>query len=67
VGGGKELAEQFQKMIDHLAVVDINFIGALASLQLARAEVLTDDADAGAKAYPDVLTIWKDTDPDIPV
>jgi eukaryotic-like serine/threonine-protein kinase len=41
--------------------------GALAKLQLARAQVLTHDANSARKTYEDFLALWKDTDPDIPI
>jgi serine/threonine protein kinase/tetratricopeptide (TPR) repeat protein len=67
LGRSREAAEQFQKMIDHPAVVRINVIGALAHLQLGRAEVMMGEKPAARKAYQDFLTIWKDADPGIPI
>ena len=60
-------AAEFHKVIDHPGIV-VNFvIGALAHLQLARAQVMMGDKDAARKSYQDFLTLWKDADPDIPV
>jgi len=42
-------------------------IGALAHLQLARADVLIGDRDRAQAAYKDFLVLWKDADPNIPV
>jgi tetratricopeptide (TPR) repeat protein len=67
LGRGVEAAGQFQKMIDHPAVVRINVIGALAHLQLGRAQAMMGDKAAARKAYQDFLSIWKDADPDIPI
>ena len=42
-------------------------LGALAHLQLARAEAMSGDKVAARKAYQDFLSVWKDADPDVPV
>ena len=42
-------------------------IGALAHLQLGRAFVLSADKIKAKAAYQDFLTLWKDTDSDIPI
>jgi hypothetical protein len=42
-------------------------IGALAHLGLGRAYVLAGDKDKARAAYTDFLTLWKDSDPDIPI
>ena len=41
--------------------------GALAHLQLGRAQAMMGDKDAARKSYQDFLTLWKDADPDIPI
>ena len=41
--------------------------GALAHLQLGRAQAMMGDKAAALKAYQDFLTLWKDADPDIPI
>jgi len=66
-GQGKEAAAEFQKVLDHRGVV-LNFpIGALAYLQMARAQSLYGDKDGAERAYKDFLKIWKDADADNPV
>jgi hypothetical protein len=40
---------------------------ALARLQLARALATSDDAVKAKSAYSDLLTLWKNADPDISV
>jgi hypothetical protein len=40
---------------------------ALARLQLARALALSGDTAKAKNAYSDLLTLWKNADPDIPV
>ncbi len=67
MGRGKEAAGEFQKMIDHPAVVKMNVIGALAHLQMGRAQAMMGDKAAARKDYQDFLAIWKDADPDIPI
>jgi hypothetical protein len=42
-------------------------IGALAHLQLGRAQALSPDKKKAKKSYQDFLTLWKDADPDLPV
>ena len=41
--------------------------GALAYLQLGRAQALSGDKSKARSAYQDFLTLWKDADPDIPI
>ena len=41
--------------------------GALARLGLARAYAIQGDTAKARAAYHDFLTLWKDTDPDIPI
>jgi len=64
---GAEAAVEFQKLVDHPAIVVVDPIGALAHLELGRAYVLAADKDKARTAYKDFLTLWKDADPDIPV
>ena len=42
-------------------------MGPMARLQLARALAASGDRAKSAAVYKDLLTIWKDADPDIPV
>ena len=64
---GREAAAEFQKLIDHPGVVRDNVIGALAYLQLGRAQMMKGDKAAARKAYQDFLTVWKEADPEIPI
>jgi hypothetical protein len=64
---GKEAGAEFQKIHDHRGVVVNSPIGALAHLGLGRAYALSGDKTKAKSAYQDFLTIWKDTDPDIPM
>jgi eukaryotic-like serine/threonine-protein kinase len=64
---GNEAAAEYQKIVDHRALIANFFIGSLAHLGLGRAYVLAGN-DAQAKtAYQDFFALWKDADPDIPI
>jgi len=66
-GQAKEAAAEFQKIIDHPGIT-LNYVhGALAHLQLGRAQVMMGDKAAARKSYQDFLTLWKDADPDVPI
>jgi eukaryotic-like serine/threonine-protein kinase len=67
MGKGREASNEFQKIIDHPGIVGDCPTGPLSYLQLARAEVMTGDAEAARKSYQEFLTLWKDADPDIPI
>jgi hypothetical protein len=64
---GGEAAAEFQKILDHRALVLNEAIGALARLGMARAYVLQADTAKARAAYQDFLTLCKDADPDIPI
>jgi eukaryotic-like serine/threonine-protein kinase len=62
---GAEAAAEFQKILDHPGVVLEDPMGALARLQLARALAMAGDVGKAKTAYEDLLTLWKDADPDL--
>jgi len=64
---GKAAAVEFQKFIDYRGLVGNFPWGALAHLELGRAEALSGDKDKARAGYQDFLTLWKDADPDIPI
>ena len=64
---GARAAAEFQKILDHRAIVITEPIGPLAQLQIARAFALSGDASKAKAAYQDFFTLWKEADPDIPV
>ncbi len=64
---GSHAAAEFQKFIDHRALVTNREWGALARLGLARAYAMQGDTPKARLAYQDFLTLWQDADPDIPV
>jgi tetratricopeptide (TPR) repeat protein len=64
---GNEAASEFQRILDHRGLVMNSHIGALAHLQIARANAMQGDFGKARGAYQDFLTLWKDADPDIPI
>jgi DNA-binding winged helix-turn-helix (wHTH) protein/tetratricopeptide (TPR) repeat protein len=64
---GEEAAAEFQKILEHRGVVVNEPIGALAHLGLARALALQGDEARARAEYQDFMTLWKDSDPGIPV
>jgi eukaryotic-like serine/threonine-protein kinase len=48
-------------------MVLVDQMEAMARLQLARALALSGDNVKAKSAYKDLLTLWKNADPDIPV
>jgi hypothetical protein len=67
IGRHREAAAQFQTILDHPGIVLNDPIGPMARLQLARALSVSWDRSKSAAVYKDLLSIWKDADPDIPV
>ncbi len=64
---GAAAAAEFQKLLDHMGIVDNFVTGALAHLQIGRAYAMAGDTTKAKAAYRDFLTLWKDADPDIPI
>jgi serine/threonine protein kinase/Tfp pilus assembly protein PilF len=62
-----EAVAEFQKILNHRGIVGADPIGAMARLQLARALSASGDRAKSAAAYKDLLTLWKDADPNIPI
>jgi eukaryotic-like serine/threonine-protein kinase len=67
LGRHREAAVEFQKILDHPGIVLNDPIGPMARLQLARALSASGDRAKSTAAYKDLLALWKDADPDIPV
>jgi len=53
--------------MDHRGLVGVDIIGALAHLQIARAQKMMGDEASARKSYEDFLALWKDADPDLPI
>jgi tetratricopeptide (TPR) repeat protein len=62
-----EAAAEFQRILDHRSIVLVDPMDAMARLQLARALVLSGDTVKAKHAYNDLLALWKDADPKIPI
>ena len=67
LGQHREAAAEFQKILDHSSIVLNDPIGPMARLQLARALSASGDRAKSAAVYKDLLALWKDADPDLPV
>jgi tetratricopeptide (TPR) repeat protein len=64
---GAEAAAEFQKILEHPGVVLEDPMGALARLQLARAWTMVGDVRKAKATYEELLRLWKEADPAIPV
>ena len=67
LGRPTEAAAEFQTILDHPGLVLNDPIGPMARLQLARALSASGDRAKSAAVYTDLLALWKDADPDVPV
>jgi hypothetical protein len=67
LGRRREAAAEFQKILDHPGIMLNDPMGPMARLELARALAASGDRAKSAAAYQDLLTLWKDADPDIPL
>ena len=67
LGDSGRAATEFQKLIDHPAMVANFSLGPLAHLGRARALARSGDTAKARAAYQDFLELWKNADPDIPV
>lgn len=67
LGDGGAAAAEFQKILDHRTIVQLNPVGVFAHLGLARAWALQGDTTKASAKYQDILRLWKDADPDVPV
>ena len=62
-----EAAAEFQKIINHAALVWSDPVAIAARVSLARAWSLAGDTEKARSAYRDFLALWKDADTDIPL
>jgi pentatricopeptide repeat protein len=65
LGDGHSAAVEFQKLIDHPCIIGRDVDGAMALLQMARAQKMAGDKAASRNYYAQFLTLWKDADSDI--
>ena len=64
---GTEAAKEFQKILQHRGIVVTDPVGALAQLELARAQRMAGDRIQATAAYQEFLALWKNADQDIPI
>jgi eukaryotic-like serine/threonine-protein kinase len=64
---GAEAAAEFQKILAHPGLVISDPMGARAQLQLSRAFVVSMENAKAKAAYKQLLDLWQDADPDIPI
>jgi tetratricopeptide (TPR) repeat protein len=62
-----EAIAEFQRILDHRSIVLVDPMDSMARLQLARALVQSGDPVKAKGVYNDLLTLWKDADPGIPI
>jgi hypothetical protein len=67
MGKGALAVPEFQKVIDHPGVVGRFVTGALARLQLARAQAMGGDKTAAKKSYEEFFDLWRGADLDLPI
>jgi tetratricopeptide (TPR) repeat protein len=67
MGNGALAVPEFQKVLDHPGVVGRFVTGALAQLQLARAQAMFGDKTSAKKSYEAFLDLWKGADLDLPI
>ena len=66
MGRHREAATEFQKIVDHPGPTQNDPIGPMARLQLARALSASGDRAGSAAIYQNLITLWKNADPDLP-
>jgi len=62
-----EAAAEFRKILEHRGLLLADPLGARVRLELGRALALSGDAEQARAAYQDLLELWTDADPDLPV
>lgn len=66
-GHAREAAAEFRKILDHPWILLGDPLGARVRLGLGRALAQAGDAVQARAAYRDLLALWKDADPDVPM
>ena len=62
----RDAETEFRKVLENRGLVGFDPIGSLTRLQLARTLVHMGETVKAKSAYNDLLTLWKDADPDVP-
>ena len=60
-------AAEFQRIVDHRSIVLVDPMDAMARLHLARALLLSGETAKAKSACNELVTLWKDADPKIPL
>lgn len=66
-GQGQNASVELQKLLEQRGIVQNFIVGALAHLQVARAEVMSGDKAAARKEYAAFLALWKGADTDMSI
>lgn len=66
-GAGAGPLLEFQKLVDHPAILFTQPIGALARLQIARGYRVTSNRTKAVTAYETFLKTWATADPGVPI
>jgi hypothetical protein len=67
LGRHREAATEFQKILDNPGRTLSDPVAPMARLQLARSVSASGDRARAAAIYRDLLALWKDADPEVPV
>jgi eukaryotic-like serine/threonine-protein kinase len=67
MGRPADAAAAFQRILDTRGFAPVDLILPLAQLGLGRAAAAAGDVPKAQRAYQDLLALWKDADPDLPV
>ena len=62
---GEPAAAEFNKILTHRGVSKNSPLAALAQLQMARAQAISDDKPAARRSYQDFLSLWKQADAEL--
>ena len=66
-GKTTEAAAELNRVLAHRGVAGTSSVTALARLQMARALAMSGDKAGARVAYQDLLSLWKQADPDLPL
>ncbi len=66
-GRAADAVKELETILKRRALPKVSTLEALFRLELARALEKTGRREEGRRAYQDLLAIWKDADPDLPV
>jgi len=66
-GQGQLALAEYQKVLRHPGIMSNFVTGALAHLQLARAQAMSGDREGARRSYREFLSLWKDADANLPI